>query len=54
MHLWAEIANLTPQLEDVTNGLEYLHKTGIIHGDLKGVRWHFNTTIKVNYINLLA
>jgi serine/threonine protein kinase len=27
-----------PQLEDVAKGLEYLHKSGIIHGDLKGVR----------------
>ena len=30
------------QLEDVAKGLEHLHKCGIIHGDLKGVRWYFN------------
>lgn len=26
-----------PKLEDVTRGLRYLHKCGIVHGDLKGV-----------------
>ena len=26
---------LDPQLEDVANGLERLHRSGVIHGDLK-------------------
>ena len=30
------------QLEDVARGLEYLHKSDIIHGDLKGVCLHFD------------
>ena len=28
------------KLGDVAKGLLYLHKCGVIHGDLKGVRWH--------------
>ena len=35
--LWIEITDLT-QLENVARGLEHIHRSGIIHGDLNGVR----------------
>jgi len=37
LHLWMITQFL--QLVDVTKGLIYIHSQGMIHGDLKGVRF---------------
>lgn len=36
-HIQLFCALTTPKLGEVTKGLHYLHRCGIVHGDLKGV-----------------
>ena len=39
---------LTIQLADVAKGLIYIHSQGMIHGDLKGVRFDGQITLQPN------
>jgi serine/threonine protein kinase len=36
-YLFNDLLLTTAQLYDIASGLEYLHNTNIVHGDLKGV-----------------
>ena len=41
---------LTPrELRDITEGLNFLHSLGVVHGDLKGVRDNFESLYSPHY-----